>query len=512
MTNGNNKRQFSTASIRVFADKIDAHLNPNAVDAVLNTLANLDQQIHDDFHALQRDLADAREENDRVTKQFKHLQEQYHTLHQENQVKNRHVDMLTRQLSDALANVQLPSTHPPTLPVHSITQNPLPSASNPAGPHVLSACDCRPPSDDASPQFFTTDHAPDCALRRALLTGSTPHDLCDLLMAREDACRNQKILISRLKDDKKQLKVSYDHLWDRYQVLYETHHPKGDAASATINDQIDHLSVRVQKAGQAAVEVATIVEERLKLTARDVNNFRESFTLSATSTVAPEVRQIRSPDDSVCTVASQSQSTEIVPDLDSVPTPPRYSRTLRDLRNIPDEYDADPSLSEINFEQSVVPSNSVHPKDDPEGFALVTNELMQTMALQQDAHEKLRATVLELTAELNRIDPKLLNDANQCKQQLQTVEGKLDESTKKLKKRDAEILDLRRQLTKVIAEYEAISVAHSYSNAELSKIRATNREKTRHDRQAKEDYRAYPRGHLVLEGVENRHHRKIHFR
>lgn len=47
----------------------------------------------------------------------------------------------------------------------------------------------------------------------------------------------------------------------------------------------------------------------------------------------------------------------------------------------------------------------------------------------------------------------------------------------KLKKKEQEILSPRQQLTRVIAEYEAISVSHSYPNADLAQIRAKNWEK-----------------------------------
>lgn len=504
MTTTKNKRQFSTASIRVFADKIDPHLNPNAVDSVLNTLANLDQQIHDDFNAVQRELAGARQENSCISDALKRQQDVNASLHRENDSKNRQIDILTRQLSELQLKAQSP-------PLPSDKHTPPETAQLSLSTMTLcstAVCDCRPPSNAKSPRFFTVDHAHGCSLRQALVHRSTSHDLCDLLLAREDACRNQQILINRLKEDNKQLKTTYDSLWGRYQLLYENHREK-DTAVTTLNDRIEHLSARVQNAGQAAVEVATKVEERLKITARDVNNFRKSFTHSTSPMLSPVIRHIQSPLTSIRSIASSPEEDQSFEELASAPTPPRASTKLRHLRDIPDEYDTDPTLTEVQLDACQRPG--VGAMDEAEGFTLVTDELMRTMALQQDAHEKLRATVLELTEELNRIDPNVLNDVGKYKQQLQTAESKLEEFAKKIASKDQEILDLRRQLTKVIAEYEAISVAHSYSNAELSKIRANNREKTKNERQAHE-HRLYPRGHLVLEGVENRHHRKIHFR
>lgn len=508
MTTTKTKRQFSTASIRVFADKIDPHLNPNAVDSVLNTLANLDQQIHDDFNAVRRELADARQENSFKEDELKHQRDVNASLRRENDSKNRQIDILTRQLSELQLKLQSP-------PASSIKHN-VPSkignvqlASTSMTLCSSAVCNCRPSSDAKSPRFFSVDHAPNCSLRQALVHRSTSHDLCDLLLAREDACRNQQILINRLKEDNKQLKTTYDSLWSRYQLLYENRREK-DVPVTTLNDRIEHLSARVQKAGQAAVEVASKVEERLKITARDVNNFRKSFTHSTSPTLSPVVREIQSPITSVRSIASPSldvQSVREEPTFTS--TPPQPSTKLPNLRDIPDEYDADLTLPGLQiYDHKCAGAGAV---DEVEAFTLVTDELMRTVALQQDAHEKLRTTVLELTEELNRIDPNVLSEVGKYKHQLKSAEAKLEESSEKISKKDQEILDLRRQLTKVIAEYEAISVAHSYSNAELSKIRANNREKTKNERQVHE-HRLYPRGHLVLEGVENRHHRKIHFR
>lgn len=150
---------------------------------------------------------------------------------------------------------------------------------------------------------------------------------------------------------------------------------------------------------------------------------------------------------------------------------------------------------------------------------------MRMMAAQQDAHARLRATVHELTAELERIDPRSLADMTQLRSEIVKLEGEVKEMDRRTKKKDSQILDLRRQLTKVSAEYEAISVAHSYSNAELSRIRANSR--GRHklamgfnvgngSQTAAQEQRNYPHGHTVNtdagQGESRHHHRKIHFR
>lgn len=76
-----NKGPFFTPSNRIFADKIDPHVNSNAVDSVLNTLSNLNQQIHDDFNTVRRDLDNAHEENARLSKALQH-QRQINASHQ----------------------------------------------------------------------------------------------------------------------------------------------------------------------------------------------------------------------------------------------------------------------------------------------------------------------------------------------------------------------------------------------------------------------------------------------
>lgn len=134
-------------------------------------------------------------------------------------------------------------------------------------------------------------------------------------------------------------------------------------------------------------------------------------------------------------------------------------------------------------------------------------ELLKTIAIQQRAHEKLRTTVAELTKELERIDPRKVRETERLEENLRVTEQRLSETEVEMREKDTEIVELKKQLKKVLAEYEAVSVAHSYSNAELSKIRANGRGKGKHDRQTGD------RLHAFGTGVENLlHSRKVHFR
>lgn len=298
--------------------------------------------------------------------------------------------------------------------------------------------------------------------------------MADVIMAREDAYRNQKILIDRLKADNKQLQATYNDLWTRYQYLYDKYR-EGNFDTSSNKQPADQLLTSTQQGGRVANE-ASRLEHQLKM--------------HTTENEDPNAKNI--PDETMAEVSTiQIQASE----------------------NFTDEYDNDATVSEFDFcyRTSVKEALARTENQQPEERA-VTEELLRTMALQQQAHEKLRQTVLELTTELGRIDPQSMQtDLTKYKTQIRTCEHKLEQVTSKLKSKNNEILDLRRQLTKVIAEYEAISVAHSYSNAELSKIRATNREKTKLERQLS-DARVYARAPTVLDGNDTRNHRKLHFR
>lgn len=607
------KRQFSTASLRVLANDIDNHVDPTAVDSVLRNLANIDRQIHDDFNAVRADLADVRRKHAQAQKDLEQQRTRCAALEQENTT-------LKTQLTSISPNNTSVNNHPRSQPLASTASKPLSSA----------ICNCRPKhgDDKVSPRFFLRDHAPSCALRCALLAALPPDRLCDLVLAREDAWRNQQILVDRLKLDNRLLCATYDNLWSRYQALHNqrrcdasdspssslptdnskkisaeesnvksaknTHELANKSPKVTVEpdskvktpakakpseevavpdkriadrprsgkgpanntsgkpnevgnsaeqrkdsavvgaDKLEYLSLRVAHAGKAAVDIASRVEERLKLTARDVSNFRQSLSQAATSQTSSlsnsPIAQLRSPTLSMRVTApttprsllarsrnALSISAANIDMIDSpAPTPPSSCVPWR-RRGVRDEYDTDDLVSEFadnnNGKQAHAGETQEKKINTENGYEHATDELMRTMALQQDAHEQLRATVVELTAELARIDPALLADASRSHQRAQETQQKLDDAFAELKRKDDEIVDLRRQLTKVIAEYEAVSVAHSYSNAELSKIRANNRERTKHDQRQGGEGRSYARALNVLETIENnKHHRRIHFR
>lgn len=483
-------RQFSTASIRVFADNINTHLDSSAVDSVLNTLANIDRQIHDDFNTVRDDLQKARQENTALTHQVAEKHRRVKRLEKENATHVSSVETLTSQLvslraaaaaasaAASTANATIPQAGKPARNILSTTLHP-------------SKCNCRPSGSDR-PRFFAADHAGTCALRKALLTDTSTTAMCDVLTAREDAYRNQQVLIDRLKEDNRQLNCTYSDLWSRYQQLYDA---RGTGAQP--GERIEHLSARVQQAGQIARAVVSNVEERLKMSAHDVSHFRTSLSAvasaaSSSSSESASASEIRSPTLSLRALPATPGPGSMV-----------VQGSMGSIRDaMTDEYDNDATVSDFDFRyREKVPSRK----------SGLSNELIRQMAVQQGAHEKLRTTVLELTAELGRIDPDLMANVAKYRQQAEDAEGKLLGVMKKVKSKNNEILDLRRQLTKVIAEYEAISVAHSYSNAELSKIRATTREKNKHERQVN-DGRLYGRAHTVMDNIDNRHHRKLHFR
>ncbi|CAN8064336.1 unnamed protein product [Agarophyton chilense] len=264
--------------------------------------------------------------------------------------------------------------------------------------------------------------------------------------SREKAYHNQQALVQRLKLDNNELRTTYDNLWKRYQNLHATNNHT--------DNNIEHLSVRLQNAGREACNVSTHVEQRLQITADNINNFRQSVTLRPI--VAQKLKQ-----------------------------------------SIIDEYEQD---SDTETELNVI------------GCAAAADELIATLAAQKVAHERLRNTVLELTKELEQGVEKRQQDANKVQLKFESVEHKLKVAQNAVKEKDLEISDLKKQNTKVLAEYEAISVAHSYSNAELSRIRANNRAKTK-ERQLVDRHDRNDRPHALTNASENRlNHRKIHFR
>lgn len=134
------------------------------------------------------------------------------------------------------------------------------------------------------------------------------------------------------------------------------------------------------------------------------------------------------------------------------------------------------------------------------------SDLITTVAHQKDAHERLRCTVTQLMTQLEVGAKERDKRENEWKQKVQALEKDLLKLNEHQGNKDAQINKLQRQLNKVLAEYQAVSVAHSYSNAELSKLRVHTRAKKadRYDRSNQGGFAT-----SVLGGVENLlHHRR----
>lgn len=407
------RRQFSTKSIRLAAEAIPT-ASPT-VDNFLDTLSALDRQIHAEIHSLKADLSHSRSQHARALRTLDNETTLRKNLQDTVNNQNTQIDELRRQLADrnqaSLKNV------------------------------TAAKCEC-PASTDA---FFSGEHKPDCAFRLSILKDTAPENLIELLMAREDAYRNQQILVERLKTDAASLKNAYDNMCRRNEGTGQTPQ-KG-------SDRVELLSMRVQKAGRDACEVACKVEKRLQITSRNADSLRQSVQKSIRAS------SVRMP--------------------------------------IGEEFDG--TGSDVDFDC---------------GLGEAGEELERALALQQEAHDTLRSTVVELTKELERIDPDKVGRVDVIREQLLQAEDQLSKAELDLDEKDVEISELKKQLKKVLAEYEAVSIAHSYSNAELSKIRATNRAKGKDrpaDRHEKHD--RIDRPHALANGLENRmYHRKIHFR
>ncbi|PXF45180.1 hypothetical protein BWQ96_05081 [Gracilariopsis chorda] len=412
---------FSTKSIKLLADDIHSNFAAASVDHFLTTLANIDSQIHQQFNVFKSDLAASQAAL---------------------QAANAKCDAL--QLDNVRYKAQLSALQSELCSVQPSKQ--------PHQPPEPCSCATADPSAPAPPKNrlhtgLAADHLPSCALRIAALANCTPHRLVQLLIARERAFTNQQALVHRLKLDNADLKTTYNNLLTRYQQKQHS------ASNALPAHNIHRLSQQIQHAGQTACQVASEVEQRLQITARNLTTFRQSVAPSAPSAPPP------------------TQSTH----------------------RIKDEYD-----------------NESDAEHDSHATACVAaaDQLISTLAAQKVAHERLRNTVVQLTSELESVAQNKKNDTQLLSEKLSTTHSKLAE-------KDSQIADLKKQLNKVLAEYQAISVAHSYSNAELSRIRANNRAKTkdrqfndRHDRHDR-----YDRPHGLINGAENRlHHRKIHFR
>lgn len=461
-----NRRQFSTKSIKILAEDINSQFQSSNVETFLQTLSQIDKEIQQDIDNIKAELAEARIE----TKDAQNALARQTALREHLQVSlQSHVSEIS-DLKRRISELEQSGKTSPSKPVPSVSSVKTASAQ----------CGCRPSGESQSSQFFSGVHEPDCRLRKAMLSDTPPEHLVDLLIAREDAYRNQKILVDRLKLDNGELKATYDTLWTRYQQIYSREAPKGNAA----DDKIEHLSMRVHQAGQAACVVASKLEERLKLTARDVNTFRQSMSHLADGHTAQGERVI-----SRRHRISRAQAPHRVPSC---------------VTAVTDEYENDTTIESEGYESSGQDNLDGDEIEIPPGEV---DRLLKTLDLQQKAHEMLRGTVDELTRELKRMDPQQMGAAKKCREQLQVTEEKLTKVETRLRKKELEVTELKKQLKKVVAEYDAVSVAHSYSNAELSKIRANNRAKTKVDRLIND------RPHGIGNSSESRpHHRKIHFR
>lgn len=450
--------RFSTVPLQKVADSLTQN-SPPPLDALLQKLQLIDGEIEADFSALKSDLT-------RTKRQLAQETARREKLTQERAAQDGLTKSLKLQVLRNKAEKQNAFHKRPSSPV-SRKRNAIPP------PFV---CTCKENRSSNLP-VDTGDHLPTCELKRAVLRDMAPDALCELLEAREEAYRVQQSLVNRLKGDNKELKYTYDKLWERYEVIHRKKVLKKNMSS--VDERIEHLSFRVQQAGQAVCNVASQVEKKLQLTAEDVRTFRESFRQ------APDLRQF----DEVAGLGLCLQA-RIADESHGRRGDSARLTTMHSTR----EYSVRSCTS--NFEEV----GEARKENDLFNEAGV--ELMQTLALQKEAHDRLRTTVLELTQELERIKPEKLEGMKKSQEQLEAAEIHLDKVKAELNQKNLEIEDLKKQLKKVIAEYEAVSIAHSYSNAELSKIRATNRAKTKHDRHVKDG----------TENVHHHHHRKNYFR
>lgn len=126
-------------------------------------------------------------------------------------------------------------------------------------------------------------------------------------------------------------------------------------------------------------------------------------------------------------------------------------------------------------------------------------ELVKQVETQKTAHHNLTTTVNELMTQLQ--------EENKEKEQREITLKSMRNVIKSLESscgmKDGKLAELQRALNKLQAEYNAVSVAHSYSNAELVKLKMKIGKKN-------ELVARDPRGRTggVLGGVENLLHRR----
>lgn len=473
-------RPFSTASIRLAAAEL-AQSPPGDFQSVLDKLQSIDSQIDLDLKHLHADLNEANDRLRAVEADLQDEQTKSKELQTRAATQEETIQMLTRQLRR----------------VHSIKKD-------------------NGESDDEG--------------SRDALEEVDAGSLVVLLKAREEAYRSQGALVKRLKKDNRELRDNYDRLLAKYnragsekEVETESAHGSSnqeevdeitaisekhpnvrersaqrartpvvhhirpdhiesykenipDPSANNVNkngkvarrNKLQHLSLRVKQAGRDANHIAEEVEKRLQMTSEDVQEFQTAWRRFSSGVQGMEG------------LSSESR----------VSTPRKGSKAVQD------EFE---DTFEINVMEVV--------KRENERLNLAGTELMKTLALQQTAHENLRATVLELTKELERIEPEGLKEMKSWKDQLDKAKKDIVAMEEKLERRDKTISALNREIKKVTAEYKAVSIAHSYSNAELSKIRARDKKISKLERQRIE-------GQSRHGGGSDRHHhwRNHHFR
>lgn len=473
-------RPFSTASIKLVADELSVETT-TSVEQVLKKLLHIDSQIDRDFKALESDLGAAHEQIASVRADLSHEKSRREQLQKLSDQQAYLIVMLKNELQQL------------SLAQHANPQDGEKRRERIVGKAArinLNTSDQKENHNCCNQGSVHIDSSlPDCEDEKAVLANLDSQSLYILLCAREQAFRSQQTLVDRLKSDNQELKATYDKLWARYQRLYDKK-AEEEKGIVEVNERIEHLSFRVQQAGTDACNVASQVEQRLQLTAKGVQEFRTTWRrLSKFSEdlASPKAGPRFSFADAE--IKSEESVEEVNARQIHVDTPRKVLR---------DEYDDD--------EFSHLPDWLSDVRRENEELDLAGAELLQTLTLQQEAHERLRSTVLELTKELERIEPNSVQEAKKCKEDLEIAERDLKEANSTLKERNSEIADLKRELKKVLAEYEAVSIAHSYSNAELSKIRATNRAKTKLDRQKNE----LPQRHGTVTTTDKHHHRRNH--
>lgn len=133
------------------------------------------------------------------------------------------------------------------------------------------------------------------------------------------------------------------------------------------------------------------------------------------------------------------------------------------------------------------------------------SDLVVQVEQQKNAHQKLRDTIAELMTQLQDNAKEREAHDEESSKKMDTLKKQLTMAQSESAQKDLQATTLQRELNKVLAEYQAVSVAHSYSNAELSRLRVT----TRANKKADREKAGGGISGAVLGGVENLlHHRR----